>query len=325
MYLKVMNFQSLTFDVYTADAFTVTHGVRHGDTLSFADDLVMDDEFRLHPHARDQELGLIDDGTSLRRSGDSGNLVHIDCCLTLFSTNGNTLEALVLVEVANDLAVAVYVLPLGEFTPGSNYRLIGVERHAATKRFAQAAGGSFARGTLITLASGEMRAIETLTAGDKILTRDSGPQPIRLMGQCTLRATGRFAPVVITKGALHNDNDLVLRPDHRVLVYQREDFLGVGRSEVLVKARHLIDGTTVIRREGGFVDYFQLVFDEHFIIFAEGIAAESHLINQRSRSALPQGTAPKNHEKRTHQNYEVDGDVFPADQTAALLRRASHG
>jgi hypothetical protein len=49
---------------------------------------------------------------------------------------------------------------------------------------------------------------------------------------------GEFAPIVITKGALHNENDLPVSPDHRLFVCQREDKLGAGRSEVLVKVRH---------------------------------------------------------------------------------------
>ena len=62
------------------------------------------------------------------------------------------------------------------------------------------------------------------------------------------------------KGALHNENDLVLRPDHRLFVYQRKDHMGAGRAEVLIKARHLVDDESVTRRRGGFIDYFQAGF-----------------------------------------------------------------
>ncbi|WP_106743987.1 Hint domain-containing protein [Yoonia maritima] len=320
-----MTDHALSVEIYKAENFTATEGVRIGDTMSFADDLVMDDIYRLHPNARSLDLSLLDNGESLRRADGAHNLVHIDSCLTMIAPDGGTQEALVLVEVSDDIAEAIYILPLGEFVVGTDYRLIGIERHSATTRFAQAAGGSFARGTLITMGSGEMRPIEDLVAGDQILTRDSGRQPIKMVGQCTLRATGRFAPVVITKGALHNENDLVVRPDHRLLVYQREDYLGAGRAEVLIKARHLIDNTTVLRRKGGFVDYFQLVFDEHYIIFAEGIAAESHLLDQRSRSALAQNGALQNHTPRNHQGYEIQGNLVPKLDVANLLRRASTG
>ncbi|MDO6589800.1 hypothetical protein DS901_08465 [Loktanella sp. D2R18] len=320
-----MTDHKLTIDVYRAEDFTVSEGVRIGEPLSFADDLLMDDQFQMGADADIFGLTLLDDGHTLRPTARPDNLVHIDCCLTLIAPDGGTHEAVVLVEVTGDLIAGVHVLALGDFVPATDYRLIGVERHSATKRFAQSAGGSFARGTLITMGNGMMRPIESLAVGDEILTRDSGKQPLRMIGQCTLRATGRFAPVVITKGTLHNENDLVLRPDHRLMVYQRADYLGAGRPEVLIKARQLVDGTSVVRRKGGFVDYFQLILDEHFIIFAEGIAAESHLVDPRSRAVLSTNITPKNHTPRDPQDYEFQGDITPSADIAHLLRRASRG
>jgi hypothetical protein len=237
--------------------------------------------------------------------------------------NGGTHEALLLVAVQDDVVADIYVLPLGELRSLVDYRLVGVARHTATKRFAEAASGSFARGTHITMADGEMRKIEDLRIGEMVLTRDAGRQPVRHIGQTTLRATGSFAPVVITKGALNNDADLVVRPDHRLFVYQRADFLGAGRAEVLVKARHLVDHTSVVRWRGGFIDYFQLIFDEHHIIFAEGIAAESHLVDPRTGDALPIGVASPDHSHRPHHDYEVRDNLIPLRKAAALLSKAS--
>jgi hypothetical protein len=320
-----MTCHRLNIDVYRAEDFTVADGVRIGEPLSFADDLLMDDQFQMDAGAVTFSLTLLDDGQTLRPVDRPNNLVHIDCCLTLITSDGGTHEAVILVEVTGDSIAAVHVLPLGDFRPTIEYRLIGVERHSATKRFAQAAGGSFARGTLITMGNGMMLPIESLGVGAQVLTRDNGKQPIRMIAQCTLRATGCFAPIVITKGALNNENDLVLRPDHRLMVYQRADYIGAGRPEVLVKARQLVDGKTVLRRKGGFVDYFQLIFDSHFIIFAEGIAAESYFLDARSRSALSAKTAIQNHTLRDQQDYEFQGDMTPNADIADLLRRASRG
>ena len=318
-----MNLRALTIDVYPATAIVASDGVMKGEPVSFADELVMDDVFQVVANAQLQPLELMSGTSGLQRVNDAANTVHLDCCVTLMAPDGAPQDALILVEVEDDNVANIFVLPLGELRPLVGYRLVGVERHTATRRFAEAASGSFARGTHITMADGQMRRIETLEAGDRVVTRDAGKQPIRCVGQATMRATGSFAPVVILKGALHNENDLVVRPDHRLFIYQREDHLGAGRAEVLIKARHLIDHTTVVRKRGGFIDYFQLIFDQHHIIYAEGIAAESHLIDPRTRHALPEGVSSPDHAHRPHLDYEVKDNLIDATQAAKLLRKAS--
>lgn len=313
----------MMIEVFSAADMLATDGVMKGETLSFADELILDDVYRLQTSYAAKLLALVSDGESLKRADAPHNTVHLDCCLTLMGPDGSTHEALILVEVEAATAAAIYVLPLGEIVPDVNYRLVGIARHTATKRFAEAASGSFGRGTHITMADGAMRAIETLKAGDLVLTRDAGRQPVKHVGQATLRASGRFAPVVITKGALNNENDLVLRPDHRLFVYQRMDVLGAGRAEVLVKARQLIDDTTVVRRRGGFIDYFQLIFDQHHIIYAEGIAAESHLVDPRTRPDLADDVAGTRHITSAHHHYEVKDNLIPLGKAAAMLRKAS--
>lgn len=320
-----------TLPVHPAAVFIATEGVAEGDPISFADDLVMDDVYQLSRDAARGRLGLCVQSDGAGRMtvapgsemGVPGNTVHLDCCLTLMAPDGGTIEALVLVEVEEDTAAEVYLLPLVELLPEKDYRLVGIDRHAATTRFAEVACVSFTRGTHITMASGAQVRIEDLCVGDKVLTRDDGAQPIRWIGQTVLRAVGAFAPVMIRKGTLHNENDLVLSADHRIFVYQRQDRLGAGRPEVLVKVRHLINGTSVVQLDGGFVEYFQLLFDDHQIIFAEGIAAESLLIDPRTRAAVPSGMRSTQHSYRPHLAYEVQETLLAAPDTAELLRRAS--
>jgi hypothetical protein len=319
-----------TILVYPAEDFTVIDGVAEGDALSFADELVMDDIYQLGGDATRLRLSLAISGAggSFRVSPDSaignpGNTVHFDSCLTLMAPDGTTIEALVLVEV-EDMAVAgIFLLPLGTLVPRTGYRLVGLDRQTATTRFAEVACVSFTRGTQITLASGQQVPIEALKVGDRVLTRDDGPQPIRWIGRNTIRAVGAFAPVLIRKGALNNENDLVLSPDHRIFVYQRQDHLGAGRAEVLVKVRHLVNGTSVVQLDGGFAEYFQLLFDDHQIIYAEGIAAESLLIDPRTRAALPESLGKTRHGYRTHHGYEVQENLLSVPDAVDLLRRAS--
>jgi hypothetical protein len=246
------------------------------------------------------------------------------------SPDGQTTEALVLVELTEAAHIAqLHLLPLVPLSGRTEYRLVGIDTSGARGKLAQVACVSFSRGTRITLASGEQRPIETLQVGDKVLTRDSGPQAIRWIGASTVRAVGAFAPIVITAGTLHNTHDLVVSPEHRLFIYQRTDRLGAGRSEVLVKARHLIDNDTVYVQDGGFVDYFQLLFDTHQLIYAEGIAAESLLIDPRTSSVLPPELAERlgdllpGHGESRHAAFEVQDTLVDRPGLSTLLRRAS--
>jgi hypothetical protein len=317
-----------TLPVYRAADFVVADGVARGDALSVADDLVLDDVYQLSLTARRDRLTMAVGDSGMTVAPDStlgtpGHPLYLDCCLTLMGRDGATCDVLVLVEVEHDSVADVFMLPLAPLVAKADYRLVGIDTATPQARLAEVACVSFTRGTHITMASGAQVRIEDLRVGDRVLTRDDGPQPIRWIGQTTLRATGAFAPVMIRKGVLHNENDLIVSPDHRLFVWQREDRLGAGRSEVLIKVRHLINGTTVVQQDGGFVDYFQLMFDEHQIIYAEGIAAESLLIDPRTRAALPASVAQARHAHRKHLGYEVAEALLSGPDAVDLLRKAS--
>lgn len=321
-----------TITVFRGEDFVVTEGVADGDALSFADELVLDDTYQLRRSAVRGRLtlGFGQDGVTFRvgeesELGQGGNKVALDCCITIMAPDSTTFDALIFVEIEAGGVEDIYILPLAVFHPDTPYQLVGVDREVASTRLAEVACVSFTRGTHITMASGRQMPIEDLRAGDRVLTRDDGPQEIRWVGQTTLRATGSFAPVVIKRGVLHNENDLIVSPDHRLFVYQRQDRLGAGRSEVLVKVRHLINHDTVYQQDGGFVDYFQLLFDEHQIIYAEGIAAESLLIDPRTRAALPErvNTRGAGHSHRPHLDYEVQEELLKTPNAVELLRKAS--
>ncbi|MEM8653766.1 MAG: Hint domain-containing protein [Pseudomonadota bacterium] len=323
---------SQSVPVYRAHAFVVSEGANLGDPLACADDMLLDDVYALTPaaqptrlalHARDTAQLTVAEGSAC---GTPGAAIHLDCALTLMSPDGQITDAIVLVELDDTGHIAsLYLLPLAALTHRTPYALVGIDRDEARTKFAHLACARFTRGTHITLASGAQTPIEDLQIGDRVLTRNDGVQNVRWVGRSTVRATGDFAPICIRAGTLNNDRDLIVSPDHRLFIYQRKDRLGAGRSELLVKARHLVNGDTVTVQDGGFVDYFELLFDTHQIIYAEGIAAESMLIDTRTKPVVPDEVSARltEHSDSGLSGLDVTESLLNRPDAAELLRRAS--
>ncbi|MGX9353799.1 Hint domain-containing protein [Roseobacteraceae bacterium S113] len=321
---------------YPSAALSVVDGANLGDELGLLSDIQHDDIYHLRYGSERARLTLsslhsggfeIAEGTEL---GTPGHRLHLDGCVTIMAPDGATTDVLIAVEVdAETMVEGIYCIPLNALRTKCDYRIIGMDRESAKQKFAQIGCVSFTRGTRITMATGEQRAIEDICPGDKVLTRDAGPQEIRWVGASTLKAEGAFAPILIKAGTLNNLGDLLVSPDHRLFIYQREDTLGAGRSEVLVRAQHLVNGGSVTRVEGGYVDYFQLLFDDHQIIYAEGIAAESMLVDSQTKPALPAElaerltTALPGRDTGLRAEYEVSEALARRPDAAELLRRAS--
>ena len=282
--------------VLRASDFRVSNGANLGDPVTDAAELVLDDIYQLAPDARRWRLSVAAaDGLSHLTINEGSQLglvqadVHLDSTLTFMAPDGTIIEALILVEIEpeTDLIAEIYMMPLGDFRYKTDYALVSIETENSRAKFASLACVSFTRGTRITMATGEQRRIEDIRVGDRVLTRDNGIQQVRWMGHQTVRASGAQAPVLITKGALNNARDLRLSPNQRIFVYQRQDRLHAGKAEVVVKAEYLVNGETVRRLDGGFVEYHQILFDNHEFIFAEGIATESLTVDSQTSPALP--------------------------------------
>ena len=133
----------------------------------------------------------------------------------------------------------------------------------------------FASGTMITTTNGP-RKVEDLRVGDYVVTRDHGLKPVLWIGSGTWRAAGVSAPVLIKKGALGNDADMMVSQQHRMLITGWQAQLYMGVDEALVAAKYLVNDETIRIREGGEVEYFHLLFEAHEIITAAGIPSESY-------------------------------------------------
>ena len=120
------------------------------------------------------------------------------------------------------------------------------------------------------------RPVESLRTGDLVITRDHGPQPIRWIGRRTVPGIDRFAPVRVAAHVLDGARaPLLVSPQHRFLFTGYKAELLFGCDEVLVAARHLVDGRAVTQEEQAAVTYIHVMFDRHEVIYAEGAATES--------------------------------------------------
>ncbi len=319
---------------YDARYFRVEIGANMGDELGILEDLMLDDIYTLSGQSKPARLALTIERSEIPQTqfhihsdtelGTSGAAVHLDCVITLMPERGPNIEALILVEVdPTHMISGLYLVPLASIKPGVEYRLVGAKREGMRRKLAQMACVSFARGTHITLATGAQIPIEDLRAGTEVLTRDAGVQQVTWVGQTTTRAVGAMAPILIRKGALNNSRNLLLSPDHRLMLYQRNDRMGAGRQQILVRARDLVNGHSVVVQDGGFVDYFQILFERHHIIYAEGIAAESLMLDPLTGPALPNDLlAQITHETANH-GLELDESYLNHPNAVELLRQAS--
>lgn len=140
----------------------------------------------------------------------------------------------------------------------------------------------FVAGTLIDTPHGP-RPVETLEAGDLVLTQDGGAQPIRwhgtaLIDPCRYDNPDLVLPVCLRRNALAPgvpDRDLWVSPMHRIAIVDSGVQLLFGQSEVLCPARHLVDGRMVRQDWVPEVRYHHLMLDSHHLLRTSGCSSES--------------------------------------------------
>lgn len=275
--------------VLRADDIFVSLGVNQGEGLGGPEEVCPGDIYQIDPAHQPLRLLVETDPRNGQRIaagsmlGAPGDPVGIEARYDLMGDQGDRVSLLLL----SVPGAGYFALPLSPMGVGIDYTLVRIEEAPEATGLADLLCVSFLRGTMIALATGQQRAIETLQPGDRVLTRDHGGQPLLWVGKATLRAVGPFAPVVITAGTLGNAGDLIVSQHHRMFLYQRRRPEGLATSELLVQARHLVDGERIFLREGGFADYFSLVFDRHEIIYAEGVPAESLMVSETTLQRLP--------------------------------------
>lgn len=134
----------------------------------------------------------------------------------------------------------------------------------------------FMEGTHIRTPDGEC-PVESLRVGDRVLTADGKALPLRWLGRQTVSRSfadpQRSLPVLVRAGAFGEGlpvRDLLVSPSHALYVHG-----------VLAQAGALVNGVSIVRHADvpEVFRYFNIELDEHALILAEGIAAESFVDN----------------------------------------------
>ncbi|WP_238364461.1 Ig-like domain-containing protein [Mesobacterium pallidum] len=140
----------------------------------------------------------------------------------------------------------------------------------------------FTPGTVIATPIGE-RLVEELREGDRIITRDNGIQEIRWYGRKKLTGhelarNPHLRPILVQAGSLGEnlpEHDMLVSPNHRILVNNEKSALYFEEREVLVAAKHLtgLEGVDEVGTLG--VEYVHFMFDQHEVVLSNGAWTES--------------------------------------------------
>ncbi|MGP6086093.1 Hint domain-containing protein [Antarctobacter jejuensis] len=205
---------------------------------------------------------------------------------------------------------AVYIITVQDYpTPGSSARLAFLPDDNATQTEMDAFGNGaidiqnldtspppsavcFLAGTRIDTPTGPV-PVERLAPGDLVLTRDAGARPVIWVGKTTLHWPGAeddSKPIMITAKALGTGlphRDVILSPQHRVLLSGPDVQSAFGVSEVFVPAKAMV-GLPGVRQMSGrrSAEYHHVLLNDHQILMTEGLPSESFYPGPNALRAL---------------------------------------
>ena len=174
--------------------------------------------------------------------------------------------------------------PDGDSTSGTVNFLAADDSVSGTLEFSEIENliPCFTPGTLIATPRGE-KLVEELQLGDRVITRDNGLQEIRWIGHRALGAQDlqnapHLKPVLIRAGALGHglpERDMLVSPQHRLLLNSERAALYFEEREVLAAAKHLTGMEGVDQVEASGTTYIHFMFDQHEVVLSNGAWTES--------------------------------------------------
>ncbi|MDG1431162.1 MAG: Hint domain-containing protein, partial [Paracoccaceae bacterium] len=108
------------------------------------------------------------------------------------------------------------------------------------------------------------------------------------------------------------EDDLLVSPQHRMLISGVQAELLFGAPEVLVAAKHLLGMAGVSEAPQTIVTYFHLMLDRHQILFAEGAETESFYASDQGLSTISTHCKARLFEAFPH----LESDVAAYGETA---------
>ena len=188
----------------------------------------------------------------------------------------------------------------------------------------------FAQGTLILTQRGEI-AVEALAVGDMVTTASGKRRAIKWLGHRTIDCRRHpepraVLPIRIASNAFgpnQPSRDLMVSPGHGILVHVVD--------EVLMPASLLCNGSTVQQIEVDELTYWHVEFDNHDILFSNGLRSESYIdVGNRAffsdeAVARPDGTLAASTLEHYCRPYIVDENVIRVVRRRLQARAMSLG
>ncbi|MEM9716023.1 MAG: Hint domain-containing protein [Pseudomonadota bacterium] len=135
-------------------------------------------------------------------------------------------------------------------------------------------GVCFVKGSEILTPDGYV-PIESLNAGDPVLTRDCGVQPILWIGSSYVSGLFEMAPIRIEAGKFGAEKDILISPNHRIALATSLAEILLDTNEFLVPAKRLLDVQGVSRERRKTVEYYHILFGQHQLVNSSGLWSES--------------------------------------------------
>jgi hypothetical protein len=176
----------------------------------------------------------------------------------------------------------------------------------------------FTPGAMVTTQRGEV-PIQHLETDDRVVTRDNGMQPVRWVGKTQMflqdfQAEPHLLPVLVRQGSLGKglpERDMMVSPNHRILVANERTSLRFAQGEVLVAAKHLsVAGVHTVQSSG--TTYIHFLCDRHEVVLVDGIWTESFQPEDHSLKSIGNAQRLEIYEIFPELKTEAGRAAFPA-------------